>query len=188
MSAKSNKVVSWESHLVRRAKLGEAVAFELLTDLHRQTLFQLAMRMLRNQDDASDAVQETLLKAYRALPEFDANRPIKPWLCRICTNCCVDAVRDRKREAEPLEQHEYMLQGDDEGPAERVRANLQRRAVLEAVSSLPDRYRQIIFMRHFRHMDVTEIATELNKPEGTVKSWLFRARALLRKQLGPAFG
>ena len=50
-----------------------------------------------------------LVKAYRAIGEFDPNRPLKPWLCRICANCCVDMVRDRKRDADPLEQHPQCL-------------------------------------------------------------------------------
>jgi len=60
--------------------------------------------------------------------------------------------------------------------------------VLEAVERLPENYRRIVFMRHFRHIDVNEIAQELKKPEGTIKSWLFRARAMLRKDLQVAFG
>ena len=111
----TRRVLSWESHLVQRAAEGESVAFELLMDLYRPMLQSLALRMLRNSDDANDAVQETLVKAFRAIKEFDPERPIKPWLCRICSNCCVDAVRSRKREGDSLEQHEYML--EDRGEA-----------------------------------------------------------------------
>ena len=60
---KAAKFVSWESHLIARAAEGEAVAFELLADLHRPALYSLALKMLRNPDDANDAVQETILKA-----------------------------------------------------------------------------------------------------------------------------
>ena len=188
MITKSAKVVSWESHLVRRAALGETVAFELLADLYRPTLFSLALRMLRNSDDAKDAVQETLLKAFRAIGDFDASRPIRPWLCRICTNCCVDLVRNRRRDGDPLEQHEYMLQDGEESLDERASGSIRQKAVVEAIHRLPEKYRKIIFMRHFQHKDVNEIAEELNKPEGTIKSWLFRARALLKKDLRVAMG
>ena len=60
--------------------------------------------------------------------------------------------------------------------------------MVEAIHRLPVKYRKIIFMRHFQHKDVNEIAEELKKPEGTIKSWLFRARALLRKDLRVAMG
>ena len=102
MNKKAARVVSWENHLVQRAVAGESVAFELLADLHRPALYSLAIRMLRNTDDANDAVQEALLKAYRALPDFDVDRPIRPWLCRICSNCCVDAVRNRRKDGDSI--------------------------------------------------------------------------------------
>jgi RNA polymerase sigma-70 factor (ECF subfamily) len=168
---------------VRRAALGERIAFELLADLYRPTLYSLALRMLRNSDDANDAVQECLLKAFRAIKDFDSSRPIRPWLCRICTNCCVDAVRSRKKDGDPLGQHEHMLQDGEPSLEDRASGSMRQKAVIEAIHRLPEKYRRIIFMRHFKHMDVTEIAVELNKPEGTIKSWLYRARALLRKDL-----
>lgn len=186
MKQTSERILSWEAHVIKRATEGEAIAFELLADMYRPTLHSLAMRMLRDPDDARDAVQETLLKAFRAIEEFDPERPIKPWLCRICANCCVDAVRNRKRAPDPLGEHEYLLKDDAPSLEESAAASISKRIVLEAVFRLPDRYRDIIVMRHFRHMDVNEIADALNKPEGTVKSWLFRARALLKKDLAVA--
>ncbi len=65
---------------------------------------------------------------------------------------------------------------------------MRERLIVEAVSRLPERYRNIITMRHFDHMDVNEIAIALDKPEGTIKSWLYRARALLKKDLSVALG
>lgn len=172
---------------MERARNGEAVAFELLADLHRTALFHLAMRMLRNADDAHDVVQETLLKAYRAIHDFQADRPLRPWLCRICSNCCVDAVRNRRKDGVSLEQHEYAISDESQDLDALASGNFQTHAIRDAVEKLPRRYREIIHMRHFRHMDVNEIAEALQKPEGTIKSWLFRARALLRKDLQVAF-
>ncbi|MFQ3586583.1 MAG: sigma-70 family RNA polymerase sigma factor [Fimbriimonadaceae bacterium] len=186
MTKNPARVLSWEQHLVRRAIDGEVVAFELLADLYRPALNSLALRMLRNPDDAKDAVQEALVKAFRAIGDFDPERPVKPWLYRICSNCCVDAVRQRRRDGDSLEPHEYMLQDDGQSLEDRASGNIQHTLIYEAVQRLPERYRQIILMRHFRHMDVNEIAAQLDKPEGTIKSWLFRARALLKKDLGVA--
>jgi RNA polymerase sigma-70 factor (ECF subfamily) len=179
---KENRILSWESHLIARSQAGDSTAFELLSDLYRPVLLQMATRMMRHRDDAHDIVQDVLLKAFRALPDFDAQRPIKPWLCRICANCCVDAIRNRRRDVDPLEAHEYMLAGTDTVHSQTVNA-IEDREVQEAVQRLPRRYRQILHMRHYEHMDVNEIADHLQTPEGTVKSWLFRARALLRKEL-----
>ncbi len=163
------------------------MAFELLSDIYRPVLLSLALRMLRNADDANDAVQETFLKAFRAIREFDPERPLKPWLCRICANCCVDAVRARRRDGDSLDQHEYMLQDGGEVDDQATGA-IRQGQLVEAIGRLPEKYRRIILMRHFKHMDVNEIAAELSKPEGTIKSWLFRARALLKKDLHLAVG
>ena len=168
--------------MIVRAANGDQVAFELLSDMYRPMLMSLSMRMLRNADDAHDAVQDTLLKAFRAIHDFDPERPLKPWLCRICANCCVDSVRSRKRDGDSLDQHEYMLADSSEADGTAT-GSIRQGQVIEAIERLPDKYRRIIFMRHFRHMDVNEIAAALDKPEGTIKSWLFRARALLKKDL-----
>lgn len=178
---------SWESHLVVRASEGDEEAFGMLCAAHRPTLASLALRMLRHPDDAHDAVQEALVKAFRNLRDFDPDRPLRPWLCRICANCCVDAVRSRRRDGESLDVHEEMLR-ETVGVDVRAEGSIQQGQILDAIARLPEKYRRIILMRHFRHMDVNEIALALDRPEGTIKSWLFRARALLKKDLAPALG
>ncbi len=171
-----------EGQLIQRAKRGESGAFELIAKMYRPMLSQIAARILRNSEDANDAVQETLVKAFRAIRNFDPNRPLKPWLCRICSNVCIDMVRNRKAEVDSLDQHEYMLTSD-ECPSAEAEDSIARERVLDAIDNLPAKYRKIIFLRHFRHMDVNEIALELKAPEGTIKSWLFRARGLLKRDL-----
>ncbi|MBC8064734.1 MAG: sigma-70 family RNA polymerase sigma factor [Chlorobia bacterium] len=177
-----------EGQLIQRAKRGESVAFELISKLYRPTLNQVAMRIVRNADDANDAVQETMVKAFRAIKDFDPNRPLKPWLCRICANVSIDMVRSRKHESDPLDQHEYMLCDGSESLSSQAEDSIAKELVVEAIGRLPVKYRQIIFLRHFRHMDVNEIADELKAPEGTIKSWLFRARGLLKRDLQMALG
>lgn len=176
----------WDAHVVARAQAGEVVAFELLADAHREAMRQLALRMLRNPDDANDAVQDALVKAYRAIRSFHPGRPVQPWLLRIVANCCVDTIRARRHDCECLEPHEFALVDPRARVAEATEDAMQNEEVRRAIERLPNPYRRIIKMRHFGHMEVGEIADALNKPEGTVKSWLFRARALLRKELTPA--
>jgi RNA polymerase sigma-70 factor (ECF subfamily) len=182
------RLPGWEEHLIRRAQQGERVAFELLVDRHRPAVTAVAMRMLRDPEDAQDAVQETFLKACRALPSFEAGRPMLPWLLRICSNCCVDIIRSRRVVTDSLDAHEHIIsdaKADVSGGAE---SSIGLDLVKASISKLPNRYREIILMRHFNHMDVNEIALALGKPEGTIKSWLFRARAMLKKDLQVALG
>lgn len=178
--------MDWESHLVSRAQAGEKVAFELLMDEHRDALRKIAMRLLRNSDDAHDAVQDTFIKAYRAIHSFKPGRPVLPWLARICANCCVDVVRARRLGTEDIEKYEFALVSPgDTGKS--VEDRYDASVVQASLARLPRHYRRILEMRHYEDMEVSEIATAISRPEGTVKSWLFRARAMLRKELEPTW-
>ncbi|HLK14569.1 MAG TPA: sigma-70 family RNA polymerase sigma factor [Fimbriimonadaceae bacterium] len=179
--------ISTDSNLVAKAISGDEAACEEILGAYRDSLMALAQRLLRNREDAADAVQETLLKALRALPEFDTERPLGPWLCRICTNCCVDLARNRSRKPAALEGNEANIADEGASVEESVGAAVLRGEIVAALERMPVRYRRILFMRHFQHKDVNQIAAELHKPEGTVKSWLFRARAMLRKEMAIGF-
>ncbi len=161
---------------------------ELLMDMHRSSVTSQAMRILRDVEDANDAVQDTFLKAVRALPRFEVGRPLLPWLLRINSNCCVDILRGRRVVLESIDFHEHSLSDSRLDVGDGVESSMGLDSIRDAIQRLPDRYRQIVMMRHFRHMDVCEIAAELGKPEGTIKSWLFRARAMLRQELQMATG
>jgi len=184
---KLRRALKSEAEFVGKAITGNEAAGEEVLNAYRGMLVALATRLLRNREDAADAVQETLLKALRALPEFDADRPLGPWLCRICTNCCVDLARNRSRKPAPLDGNEGNIADDSASVEAKVDASVMRGEIVKALERMPTRYRRILFMRHFQHKDVNQIAAELHKPEGTVKSWLFRARAMLRKELAVGF-
>jgi RNA polymerase sigma-70 factor (ECF subfamily) len=173
-----------ERDLVAKAAAGSREAFDSLVDLHYQAVYAHAYRILRNSDDASDATQTAFVKALRSIAEFDVERPMRPWLYRICGNVCIDLARARHRTNESIDKHAYMLESEDdlEGSAEQ---NDLREKILKAIMNLPEKYRRILILRHYEQMAVEEIAEALDAPEGTIKSWLFRARAMLKKELAP---
>lgn len=173
-----------ERDLVTKAAAGSREAFDGLVDLHYEAVYAHAARILRNSDDASDAAQTTFVKALRSIREFDVERPMRPWLYRICGNVCIDIARSRHRSNEPLESHAYMLESADDLEAEAEQSDLKEK-ILAAILNLPEKYRRILILRHYEQMAVEEIADVFDAPEGTIKSWLFRARAMLRKELAP---
>ncbi len=179
----STRIPGWEEHLVMRAQSGDSMAFEMLMEMFRPAIRAQAMRMLRDPEDALDAVQDTMVKACRAISSFQAGRPMLPWLLRICSNCSVDIIRSRKMQNDNLETYEHALADDSQDPSADLERSEGADWVKAAIERLPRKYREIIVMRHYRHMDVVQIAEALDKPEGTIKSWLFRARALLKKDL-----
>ncbi|MEQ1822018.1 MAG: RNA polymerase sigma factor [Fimbriimonadaceae bacterium] len=174
-----------EASLIKKASRGDKMAFDEIVYRYESALYAMAYRILRNPEDAVDAVQETFIKAYKAIGAFDSQRPIKPWLCRICGNCCIDIVRGRKERSESLDQHEYMLVDQASSPDQVAADGDRDQAIANAIDRLPPRYREIVVMRHYRQMEVSEISNALGTPEGTVKSWLFRARRQLRQELTP---
>lgn len=181
-------VGNWEQSVIRRAQAGDPSAIETLVESYRPAVRSHAMRMLRDVEDANDAAQETFVKAIRGLKSFDDSRPLLPWLIRICTNCSLDLIRSRRHRAENIDKYEFSICDTTVDLERGAEAGEDSRAVQSAITRLPERYREIIVMRHYRHMEVNEIAHALNKPEGTVKSWLFRARAHLKKDLTIALG
>jgi len=182
----SYRISDWDTHLVEQAKLGVEVAWEMLVDEHRQRLLAYAFRKLRNSEDASDVVQDTFLKAVKGLPSFDSTRPILPWLLRICNNCCIDMIRSRKIKSVPIDDYERGLSEGSANLQDDLEERLTSDAVKEAVRSLPAHYREIIQLRHFMDWEIADIAKKFERPEGTIKSWLFRARLHLRKTLEAA--
>ncbi|MCG9894962.1 MAG: RNA polymerase sigma factor [Fimbriimonadaceae bacterium] len=180
---RSSSVV--EMKMVLAAQRGDRDARERIVEIHRPAIQAHMRRMLRSSEDVEDAVQETFVKAFRALHRFDPNRPLGPWLMRIATNCGVDLIRNRRQDPEDLSRVEYQVAD----PSVQVEAETEQSLLVdligEAMAALPLQHRQAMQLRHIHHMAVEEIAALLNKPEGTVKSWLFRARAQLKKQLQP---
>lgn len=175
-----------ERENIRMAANGHRVAFDGLVQTHYKVVFAHAYKMLRNRDDAADATQVTFVKVHRSLREFDLERPLRPWLLRICANACTDIIRKKARGGSSLEQHAYRLVSEDRVEEAAVKSEFSEQ-VRRAIARLPEKYRKIIMLRHYEHMDVEEIASRLGAPEGTVKSWLFRARAILKKDLEPTF-
>lgn len=174
------------SGLVARAQRGDAAAMSAIVEAVRPVVYSHAIRMLRNQDDAQDVCQETFLKAFAGLRSFDSERPLLPWILKICRNCCIDAVRARKRGPEADDAMENRADERSATVHDTVADSLRDQELSSAIDRLPGRYREIMTMRHVHSMEINEIADRLDRPEGTVKSWLFRARALLKKDLSPA--
>jgi RNA polymerase sigma-70 factor (ECF subfamily) len=180
----NTELIHSERDLVEKAAKGCRRSFDELVDRHYQGVYAHAYRIMRNHDDADDATQTAFVKAYRSLKEFDVTRPLRPWLYRICGNVCIDMARSRHRSDEDLEKHAYMLESPETPERNLEKSDLEKK-IRKAISNLPERYRRIVLLRHYQQLDVEEIADMVGAPEGTIKSWLFRARALLKSELSP---
>jgi RNA polymerase sigma-70 factor (ECF subfamily) len=165
--------------LVRRAQRGDRFAFEALVERHQDRLYTLAARVLGSREEAADAVQEALVRAWLALPKFRRDARFSTWLYRICVNAAHDA-RSRRRLSvveeppEPADPHDRFAERELSG-------DLQR-----ALNALDETYRVAVVLYDVLGCSYGEIAELTEVPEGTVKSRIFRGRTELAKLLGTA--
>ncbi|MCX6561897.1 MAG: sigma-70 family RNA polymerase sigma factor [Candidatus Aminicenantes bacterium] len=178
-----------ETALIRTAREGDGDAFRTLFDAHNGRVFGLAYKYLRNRADAEDVLQETFIRAYRALDTFDPvkNADFGVWINRICVNCSIDALRrSRRRSAQPLEGETLNTlpsdaPGDD--PERAARGREIRERVDKALNRLSPRQRMIFTLRHDMGYTIREIARTVGSTEGSVKKHLFRAVEALKSRL-----
>lgn len=165
--------------LVRRAQRGERFAFEQLVERHEQRLYTLAARVLGSRDDAADAVQEALLRAWLALPKFRGDARFSTWLYRIVVNAAHD-VRAKRRE-QPIEDLSEPADPRDRFADQELSGELQR-----ALDALDEGYRVAVVLYDVLGCSYAEIAEMTGVAEGTVKSRIFRGRSELAERLGTA--
>ena len=177
---------------VERARAGDEDAFRRLVERHSRAVFRLAFRMLGNEHDAEDAVQEAFLKAHRALHEFESRSRFSSWLHRITVNCSYDVLRRRVRRAEdPLE-----TPGDDDAPAAELAAlgplpdrllfgkELERRMRV-ALARLSDLERSVFLLRHHEGLALRDIGDAMGLDTNATKHALFRAVRKVREVMAP---
>jgi RNA polymerase sigma factor (sigma-70 family) len=172
-----------DAELIPRLVAGDEEAFGRLVAEHGPAARRLARLVLRDPNDADDAVQDGLLAAWRSIGRFDPRRPFRPWLMRIVLNAARDLRRRRLvRETLPLGGHEASRDATPDRQAGRA---LLRARLTEALAALPERARVAVTLFDAEGYSHGEIAELLDVPEGTVRSDVFHARRNLRVLLAP---
>jgi RNA polymerase sigma-70 factor (ECF subfamily) len=165
--------------LVKRAQRGERLAFERLVEQHEQRLYTLTARVLGSREDAADAVQEALLRAWLALPKFRGDARFSTWLYRIAVNAAHDVMA--KRREGPVEEPPDPADPRDRFAEHELSGELQR-----SLEGLDESYRVAVVLYDVLGCSYAEIAEMTGVPEGTVKSRIFRGRTELAERLGTA--
>lgn len=187
-----------EAELVRRLRVGDEAAFETLVREQGGRMLTVARRVLRNEHDARDAVQEAFVSAYRAIDRFEEGAKLSTWLHRITLNAALMKIRAAKRRPEESIddlQPKFRENGHHvELPApweDRPDAALERedrtRLVREAIDRLPEIHRTVLVLRDIEGLDTGETAEALGISGNAVKVRLHRARLALRTQLDRRF-
>lgn len=180
-----------EQAIIERVLAGDNNAFGELVDAYQTKVYNLALRMCGNQEDAFDLSQEAFFRAWRGLSGFQRESAFSTWLFRLTANVCLDYLRAKKRRPTVSlttvdeEGEEAQLDVPDPGksPEEVLLAAEDRAALARAMNELPVEYRQILTLRAIDDLSYAEIGEILKLREGTVKSRLSRARLALRNKL-----
>jgi len=176
-----------ESFLISQTLDGKTKAFELLVREHQKNVYNLALKMVGNPDDAFDISQDAFLRAYNSLSTFRGESRFSVWLYRLTSNICLDHLRKQKRRNtvsltvgdEEDESTELEIMDERPQPEELVLRGEMREAVQEGLRQLSDSDRQILTLRAIGGLSYEEIAEAMEIEMGTVKSRLFRARKRL---------
>lgn len=177
-----------EMEIINLVKNGASSAFEKLVLENQTNVYNLALRMVGDRDDAFDMSQEAFIKAYASIGSFRGESRFSVWMYRLTTNVCLDFLRAKERKS-----HSSLTYIDDEGeddkemeiPDQRFSPEtlLERKELREAVRrgllGLPAEYRAILLLREIEGLSYDEISIALNLEVGTVKSRIFRARKKL---------
>jgi len=172
-----------ESNLIRRAAQGEHRAFLELITPYQTRLLRRAVALLGNVEDAEDALQESLLMAYRSLQNFRGESGIYTYVYRIVINKCHDSVRKRRRgDSESLE-NVPLISDERVSISKNHELSEESQYLIEQINKLDKKYRQVLLMRYYDDLSYQEIADLIHISVGTVKSRLFKARELLKRSI-----
>lgn len=186
-----------DNQLVERVKQGDQKAFELLMLKYERKVERLVSRMVRDTNLVPDIVQETFIRAYRALPSFRGEAQFYTWLYRIAVNTAKKALLDLKKQPTANEfyfaddqQNSETFSAEDRliditTPETAYVAKQIAETVNKAIDGLPEELKQAITFREIDGMSYEEIAEVMDCPVGTVRSRIFRAREAIAKKLQP---
>lgn len=172
-----------EAALIRSALEGSQSAYARLMSLHKLRVYNLILGMVGNKEDAADLTQETFIKAFRSLHRFNPDYPFRSWVVRIASNCCMDFFRQKKYETVSIEDIE--IAEPVAGPDKKFETKRATIRLEEAIQTLPENLRAAILLRCKEGLSYQEISEVLDVPMGTVKTWIRRAREILKSTLGP---
>ncbi len=176
-----------EAQVIEQILKGDINAYEQLVTRYEKSVYNLALRMTDNAEDAADMAQEAFIKAYNSLASFRGDSKFSVWLYRIVSNVCLDFLRKQSRRpamslsVEDDDGEDVQLDVPDESmsPESLLERKLTRESVRAGLARLPEDYRQILLLRELQGLSYDEIAQTLDIGVGTVKSRIFRAREKL---------
>jgi RNA polymerase sigma-70 factor (ECF subfamily) len=168
---------------LEQARAGNKESFGKLIEAYQGPVFNLAYRMLSNADEAEQAAQEALSRAWTRLDSYNPQHKFSTWLLSITSNYCIDLIRKRRKQLlsidGPLPPHPALTSEQASGPEAQAVEGEQQLVVQSLLETLPEEYREAVVLRYWYDMSYDEIAVVMETSVSAIKSRLFRARRQL---------
>lgn len=196
MNGNENKVET-EGFSLEALQAGDPEEFSRLVDAYSSKIYRLAIKMLNQQQDAEDVLQETFLKAYRGLKSFDGRSKLSTWLFRIAINEALMVIRRKHPEIVSIDESVETEEGEQEPvqiidwcclPENELLSEEAKERLDAAVQKLPERLKVVFLLRDINDLSTHETAEVLGLSDTAVKTRLSRARLRLREELSTYFG
>lgn len=169
-----------EKSILKMAARGDRKAFGLLVESYGKRLYGFIYGIVRDEHDSLDIVQDTYLKAYKGIASFDVNRSFVTWLFTIAKNTAYNHLKSRERYNSRYEERQFdNLEGtavSSLGPEDIAVKNLEKKRLMDAIDSLPEKYRSVIYLKYVSGLSYREIAGRLGISESLVESRIYTAR------------
>jgi len=180
-----------EAKLIQKSKDGDVSAFEELITEYKKIAYNIALRILKNKEDAEDISQEALIKVFRSINQFNMMSSFKTWLYRIVVNTCLDFKRTQKALVISVDQpiqsghNEFFvdIQDDRPSPEEIAQSKQTQKVIVDTIDKLEEDFRNVIILRDINGFSYEEISEILSCNIGTVKSRISRGRQRLKEML-----
>ncbi len=181
-------MIDKERRLIKKCAKGNLEAFEELIEKYEKTAYNIALKMLKNQDDAMDISQEAFIKVFKSIKTFNFESSFSTWLYRIVTNTCLDFLRKKNNNVysldTPINTEDGEIQRDIpdtlNSPEEILDKQLTKELVHDSINKLDENHKAIIILRDIQGFSYEEISQILDCSLGTVKSRISRARNNLK--------
>lgn len=167
-----------EQLLLKKAQRGDDEAFYQLMESMKEQLYRIALSYLKSEEEALEAVQEVTYRAYINIKKLKKPEFFKTWIIRIMINYCIDELKYKKR----FTNENFEVEKSSESLLSN--SNYDFVEIETLLSRLEKRYRTVIVLKYFHDYKISEIALILNKPEGTIKTWLYKGLEILRIFIG----
>jgi RNA polymerase sigma-70 factor (ECF subfamily) len=183
ITCQTGRKVTEDVQLVQQCLSGNELSIRAFLSKYQGLVFSICLRMLGHREDAEDVAQDALVRVFRNLDKWDQQRPIKPWLLTIAANRCRTALEKRsKLPAQNDLAIDLAAERREHSRHEQDQLDIGEELEL-ALGELREDYRTCFVMYHQEELSYQEIGEVLGCPQGTIKTWLHRARAQLAKRL-----